>query len=817
MRSAQALCLKHGHEDRHRCASGPRIGELDGLASLAARLFGVRQVVITQYDEGRNDVVGAAGFDGDPPQGLEAEILAEAPIMTDLGRCLGAIAILRDEARALPNVDHAAALPQLAALAGQAIERRADLSRAEGRLDELFRCNPVPMWIYDPGSLRFLDVNDAMVAAYGHPREALLAMTVLDIRPPADQERMAAVARDGSDLGAPALWRHCRADGTPIEVVTHGRAITFEGREAVLAVALDRTEVHALRDDLGRTRLLLDSVVAALPVGIFLKDMEDDGRYLIYNAAIGEIVGRAGETVIGRRDRDIFEGLEGSDFAGQDLRVMASGRQLVIGDEPVTRPNGETRRIRTVKKPLPMLDGSAPRYLLGISEDITERRASEDRMAHMASHDSLTDLPNRLYFEQTLARMLARPGRGAVTLLCLDLDGFKTINDTYGHPVGDELLRQVAARLRAILRRSETAARLGGDEFAILGRVEGGPAAAMALAARIARCFERPFHLGECTAHIEVSIGIALAGPSGRSGDRLMRHADIALYAAKGEGRGVAKLYAEEMSSHVEARQLMSEDLRRAVAAGQFELDYQPLHNLGTDRITGFEALVRWRHPDRGLISPGEFIPVAEQNGLIVEIGEWVLREACRQAAGWPGGTKIAVNLSAVQFRKSGLVKMVERALRDAGLAPQRLELEITESILLADSGTNLQTLHDLRALGIRIAMDDFGTGYSSLSYLRSFPFDKIKMDRSFVADVCVNPGSMAIVRAVTGLGSSLSITTTAEGIETPEQFARLKQEGFDELQGYLIGRPMPADRAAALASSQADLHGRDARRPSQL
>ncbi len=807
MRSAQALCPKLEHENVQRCAPGARIGELDGLAGLAARLFGVCRVVIERYTEGRREIVGAAGFDGDPPAGVATESLAEAPIMSDRGKCLGVITILRARTEALPNANHAAALPQLAALAGRMIERQAALSRAEGRLDELFRCNPVPMWIYDPESLRFLDVNDAMAEAYGHPREALLSMSVLDIRPPAEQKKMAAAAREGSDLGAPAVWRHCRADGTPIEVVTHGRAVTFEGRDAVLAVALDRTEVHALRDDLGRTRLLLDSVVAALPVGIFLKDMEDEGRYLIYNDAISEIVGREAASVIGRKDCDIFENLEGSDFAGQDRRVIASGRQLVIGDEPVTRPNGETRRIRTVKKPLPMLDGSTPRYLLGISEDITERRASEDRMAHMASHDSLTDLPNRLFFERTLANMLERPGRGTAALLCLDLDGFKTINDTYGHPAGDELLRQVATRLRTIPRRAEIAARLGGDEFAILRRIEGGPPAAMALAARIARCFRRPFHLGECTAHIDVSVGIALAEPSCRSGDRLMRHADIALYAAKSEGRGVAKLYAEEMSTHVEARQLMSEDLRRAVAAGEFELDYQPLHNLGTDRITGFEALVRWRHPERGLIGPGEFIPVAEQNGLIVEIGEWVLREACRQAAGWPDSIKVAVNLSAVQFRKSGLVAMVEGALRDAGLAPQRLELEITESILLADSGTNLQTLHHLRALGIRIAMDDFGTGYSSLSYLRSFPFDKIKMDRSFVADVCVNPGSMAIVRAVTGLGSSLSITTTAEGIETPEQFARLKQEGFDELQGYLIGRPMPADRASALAHGQAGLH----------
>ncbi len=799
MHFAQANSLDFG-SIASRTPDYIKTDEIADIMSLAAGLFGVPAAAVVLHEE-----PGAIDPDGtgqDSASRMPDGVRASARIMADNGRCIGLLKILGAPGSE-PGQEQVEGLERLARIAGRTLQQRAELVRAKSASRDLFRGNPLPMWIYDRHSLSFLDVNDAAVKFYGHSRDAFLRMTVLDIRPPKERERMIASVKNASDLDTAAVWRHCTADGTPIDVITRGRPIIFDGREAVIAVVLDRTDVQALRKDLGDTQLLLDTIITALPIGVFLKDMQDEGRYVIVNPTQGEIVGRPAEAIIGQRDIDVFGGAEGADFVGQDLRVMTSGRQLVIAEEPVTRPSGEARRIRTVKKALPTVDGSAPRYLLGISEDVTERRASEDRMAYMASHDSLTDLPNRLFFERHLTEILGRRNRGgAVTLLCLDLDGFKTINDTYGHHIGDELLKQVAGRLKTGLRRSDVVARLGGDEFAIVTRLPGDPAEAFAIAERVTQCFNQPFDLGECMPHVDVSIGIAMA-QARQTAERLMRHADIALYAAKSEGRGIAKLYTESMSTHVEARQLLSEDLRRAVAASQFELDFQPLHDLGSDQIIGFEALVRWRHPVRGLIPPNDFIPLAEQNGLIIQIGDWVLREACRQAATWPEAMKIAVNLSAVQFRKGGLVATVKRILTETGVVPSRLELEITESVLLADSGSNLQILHELRALGVRIAMDDFGTGYSSLSYLRSFPFDKIKMDRSFVTDVCNNPGSVAIVRAVTGLGSSLSITTTAEGIETQEQFNRLKQEGFDELQGYLIGRPMTAERARVLAHAQ--------------
>ncbi len=729
---------------------------------------------------------------------------AAAPLTARDGRAFGILAVMDAAPRPESVVTRQADLMRLAQLAARLIEQNAELTRSKRDFEAIFQKIPKPLWIYDPATLAFLDVNEATVSFYGYSREAFMAMTVLDIRPDHEQTRMIAAIRERSDLGSASLWRHRKADGTEFDVVTNGKGIHFHGVDAILVIALDRTEVQSLRKTLGETQLLLDTIIEAMPLGVFVKDMEDEGRYVIYNSAVGEIVGRDCAAVIGRKDRQIFGVLESAKFASQDYAVMANGRQLVVAEESVTRPDGESLLIRTVKKPLPTTDGSKPRYLLGISEDVTARRQSEDRLAHMASHDSLTELPNRLQFKDHLDRALARrKGTGAVTVTYIDLDFFKTINDTYGHHVGDALLKKVAARLKSSLRRSDLVARLGGDEFAIVTRVEGGEEEALKVADRVLETFNKPFDLGECIAHIDASIGIAIASQIPESGEALMRYADIALYAAKAEGRGLAKVHAGSMSNYVETRQMMSEDLRRAIAQEQFEIDYQPLYDLATEQVTGFEALIRWRHPVRGLISPAEFIPFAEQTGLIVPIGDWVLRQACREAAGWPRGIKVAVNLSAVQFKKPGLVASITGILGETGLAPQRLELEVTESILLVDSGANAQTLHTLRALGIRIAMDDFGTGYSSLSYLRSFPFDKIKMDRSFVSDVCENPGSLAIVRAVTGLGSSLSITTTAEGIESQEQFDKLRLEGFDELQGFLIGRPMSAIKARTLANAQ--------------
>ena len=421
-------------------------------------------------------------------------------------------------------------------------------------------------------------------------------------------------------------------------------------------------------------------------------------------------------------------------------------------------------------------------------------------------HDALTSLPNRSFFTNHITTLLSdETAPCAFALMYIDIDHFKHVNDSMGHPAGDALLIEVAKRLKLLMGPSDMVARLGGDEFALIFMLDEGRRADPAtLAEEVMRAFSKPFHLDGVVEHVDCSVGIALAPEDGDDVNTLLRNADLALYAAKADGRSTFRFYENAMRFNAERRHGLTLELRQALAAEEFELHYQPVLSLADDRISGFEALVRWRHPQRGLLGPAEFISVAEETGLIGNLGEWVLRQACRTAAGWPSDIKVAVNLSPCQFKQVGLLATVVSALDEAGLHPSRLELEITESVLLAQNGQNLQLLHALRDLGVRIAMDDFGTGYSSLSYLRSFPFDKIKMDRSFVSGIGTDPGSMAIVKAVTGLGSGFNLTTTAEGVETPDQLARLRREGFGEIQGYLFARPMPAIDALAFISKHA-------------
>jgi diguanylate cyclase (GGDEF)-like protein/PAS domain S-box-containing protein len=427
--------------------------------------------------------------------------------------------------------------------------------------------------------------------------------------------------------------------------------------------------------------------------------------------------------------------------------------------------------------------------------DVTERKQAEARIAYMAQHDALTGLPNRVLFRERLDDALAQLHHrgGLLAVHCLDLDHFKSVNDTLGHPIGDDLLRVVAERLKDNVRSCDLVARLGGDEFAVIQMNIEHPGEAGDLAAKLIAALSANYDIQRHEVVIGASIGIALAPDDGDAADALLRNADMALYRAKADGRGTLHFFEAEMDRRIQARRILELDLRKAFANGEFDLHYQPLINLRADRISGFEALLRWHHPERGMVLPGEFIPLAEEIGLIGPLGEWVLRAACSEAARWPGDLKIAVNLSPAQFRTRSVVQAVLSALAHSGLPPHRLELEITESVLLAETEANLAILHQLRGIGARISMDDFGTGYSSLSYLRSFPFDKIKIDRSFVRDLAERPDCMAIIRAVAGLGASLGISTTAEGVETREQLERLRAEGCTEAQGYLFSPPRPA------------------------
>ena len=433
-------------------------------------------------------------------------------------------------------------------------------------------------------------------------------------------------------------------------------------------------------------------------------------------------------------------------------------------------------------------------------EDITDRCRSEATMAFMVRHDPLTGLSNRTLFQERLTEAIAMTRRGGhCALLCLDLDRFKLINDTLGHPVGDELLRAVAGRLSGVVREGDTVARLGGDEFAIVASGLKSPEHAVALAERIILAFEDQFEIDGRRIMAGTSIGVSIAPKDGTSADMLLKEADVALYLAKAEGRGTFRFFEPEIDAPIRQRRLVEFDLRNALPAEDFVLHYQPVLDLKTGRVTGFEALIRWQHPVRGMVSPAEFIPIAEETGLIVPIGAWALQTACQAASGWPDDIEIAVNLSPVQFKRGHLLDMVQGALTASGLAPNRLELEITELILLENSSDKLALLHQLRALGIRIALDDFGTGYSSLSYLRSFPFDKIKIDQSFIKDVNTNKESVAIVGAVVGLARSLGMTTVAEGLETAQQLTMVRDQGVAKGQGYLFSRPRPADEVAGL------------------
>jgi diguanylate cyclase (GGDEF)-like protein len=427
--------------------------------------------------------------------------------------------------------------------------------------------------------------------------------------------------------------------------------------------------------------------------------------------------------------------------------------------------------------------------------DVTERKQAEARIAYMAHYDALTDLPNRVLFNARLTELLARVRRERESLAvhCLDLDHFKGVNDTLGHPIGDELLKAVAQRLGACLRETDMVARLGGDEFAVIQFPLADPNEASTFATALIDVVSKPYEVRGHEFVIGASIGIAVAPGDGETSDALLRNADMALYRAKAEGRGTAHFFEAEMDRRVQARRMLELDLRKAFANGEFELFYQPLVNLQANAVSGFEALLRWRHPDRGMISPADFIPLAEEIGLIVPLGEWVLRQACLEAMRWPPALKVAVNLSPAQFRSRGLVQAVLTALAYSRLPANRLELEITESVLLGETEANLAMLHQLRGIGVHISMDDFGTGYSSLSYLRSFPFDKIKIDRSFVKQLTQRPDCVAIIRAVAGLGISLGIATTAEGVETQEQLERVRAEGCTEVQGYLFSPPRPA------------------------
>jgi len=560
---------------------------------------------------------------------------------------------------------------------------------------------------------------------------------------------------------------------------------------AMVATILDRRA----RSEIHKQKVVLDTALENMSQGLCMFDA--DGRIMHFNERYGEMMGRSQMPLQGRLLIDVLQDLRSIGEWEGDPDEFCAGliAEAKAGNTATRVVNRHGRSIRVVDQP--MKGGG----WVATFEDITEWQHAQDQISHMARHDALTNLPNRTLFREQLEKALRLAKRAdQLAVLCLDLDHFKEINDTLGHPIGDALLREVARRLGECVTEHDTVARLGGDEFAIVQFCSNcEPSVVSALASQVVERIAAPYEIGGHQLVIGVSIGISLAPEDGKDPDELLQKADLALYRAKADGRGTYRFFETGMDARAQARRMLERDLRLALQRDEIAVYYQPIRDVEGDRIVAFEALARWNHSLRGLIAPNNFIPVAEETGLIVPLGEIVLGKACADAATWPDDIAVAVNLSPVQFKNPNLVTSVKAALQASGLAADRLELEITESVLLQNSEATLAVLHELRSFGVRISLDDFGTGYSSLSYLRSFPFDKIKIDRSFVTDLATRGESMAIVRAVTGLGKSLGIVTTAEGVETDTQFDLLRQEGCTQAQGYLFSPPRPAADVAGM------------------
>jgi diguanylate cyclase (GGDEF)-like protein/PAS domain S-box-containing protein len=569
--------------------------------------------------------------------------------------------------------------------------------------------------------------------------------------------------------------------------------------EFLIALFDDVTERRSLSQELENTKKFLELVVDNIPVSLIVERVSD-GRYLLANRSAEAILNRRREDATGLTAADIFNPREAKLIIARDEAAIKK-RGLLVEEHPISTKDG--LRLFLTRRMTVLDEAGEPQYLIKTHEDVTDRRQTESRMAHMAYHDGLTDLPNRAAFLQALSQMIEACGgtNEEFAVLSLDLDGLKEVNDVFGHATGDKVLIEVAHRLQ-VSARGGVVARLSGDEFGLI--IDGKqPVAGMLLAEQLAEALTKEFQIDGKSVRTGVTIGISIFPHNGADAASLLANAGAALFRAKAKSRGSISIYEPEMDQQIRDRRVLHQDLSLAIKNGELSLYYQPQamsrHTVAASEIIGFEALARWLHPVRGFVPPSDFIPLAEESGLIVEMGEWILREACREAASWPLPLQIAVNLSPAQFMHGDVVSLVHSILLETGLSPGRLELEITEGVLIEDFDRGLALLRRLKALGVRISMDDFGSGYSSLSYLQAFPFDKIKIDRAFVINLGRNPQSAAIIRAVIGLGHGLEMSIVAEGVETQEQLGFLADEGCDVVQGYFLGKPLPIGQYAAM------------------
>jgi diguanylate cyclase (GGDEF)-like protein/PAS domain S-box-containing protein len=680
-----------------------------------------------------------------------------------------------------------------------------EASAREKSFQLLFESNPVPMWVIDQSTLAFLAANESAIVKYGYSRAEFLDMTLADIRPAEDCKKLRPPMPDGAPPdGESNLWRHRKSDGTFIDVVIYSQELRYAGVPAQLVAIHDVTASKKFEDELRRTRKFLNAIIDNVPLPIIVKSMPEGAsdasacRMELVNRAAADMFEMPKSHWIGKTLRELFPSELAETTIARDNEALKSDTPVITADYVVRTKTSHPRRVTARRVVIRGEDGVAE-HVISLLEDVTERREAEQRISRMAHFDPLTNLANRASFDARFAETIAHAAEteSQVAVICMDLDGFKEVNDTFGHSAGDEVLRQVATRLSAV---SEGAflSRFGGDEFTLLVAEQGDFVTSREVSKRLLTAMHDDLVIDGHNVAVRLTLGIAVYPLHGDDGETVIANADRALYRAKASNPGTALFFDADMDAQIRERRAMQEDLRAAVDAGTLALHYQPQVDIQGHPI-GFEALLRWECPKRGFVPAATFIALAEESSLILQLGEWVLRAACREAAKWTQPMTVAVNLSPRQFRQADLPEIIHGILLETGLPPDRLELEITEGVLIEDYSRALSILRRIKSLGVAIALDDFGTGYSSLSYLHAFSFDRIKIDRGFVCDLTTNRHSMAIVKAVINLATSLGVPVLAEGVETNEQRDILEAEGCDAIQGYLFGRPRPIEHYAAI------------------
>lgn len=678
------------------------------------------------------------------------------------------------------------------------------LRQSEEQYRLLFDSNSVPMYVFDRKTLHYLAINEAAIEQYGYSKEEFLSMTLADLRPPGDVPALLDdVTKDKPGIFSSGIWRHRRKDGTLLHVEIISHSIIFNETDACLVAAYDVTERKRAEDVVRQAEEKYRGIFENSVVGIF--QSAPDGRFLSINPALANMHGY--DTPAGL--------LEAISLSGSKLLVDPSAMTtLAKAAEECGAVHGAELEIlckdgskKWVRVNLRVIRDTSGKVVIreGTVEDITEHKAAQERMQFLAYYDALTELPHRAHLQDRLGIVLAGARRRGemIALLFIDLDRFKNINDSFGHAFGDVVLKEVAQRLKGSTDESNMVARIGGDEFVILLCNLKGQSDAAMVAARVIEAMKKGFNVRGQSISIGCSIGISVFPEHGEDEMTLIRNADLAMYSSRESGRGNVRFFTDEMNDKAVERLNMDNNLQLAMEREEFFLVYQPQIDIERGKITGVEALIRWRHPEFGLIPPEKFIPIAENNGLILPIGEWALRTACAQGRRWQDeglrAIPIAVNVSAVQFRQDNFLEIIRTALQETGLPPEYLELEITESLLLNNEDRTLSILRELKKMGVRLSIDDFGTGYSCLSYLRQYPIDKLKIDKSFIRDCIINCDGAAIAASIINMAHSLRLKVIAEGVENEAQMSFLRHHQCVEIQGYYFSKPISADDATTI------------------